>query len=107
RERGGVLGPTAGVRRGRGFLRAAGRPRPQPQAGEGLKPMDDERCDYRIVLRPLASSVAEAIRLKAVLKYALRVAGFRCVSVVAGRGGLPPPPPAGEQDGPASGSGPA
>ena len=37
--------------------------------------------DYRLTLRPLPSSIAPAIRLRALLKYALRACRLRCVHV--------------------------
>lgn len=43
--------------------------------------MKEQPGDIRIVLRPLADGVPVPMRLKRLLKYALRLLGFRCLHV--------------------------
>lgn len=40
-----------------------------------------EQPDFRLTLRPTPGDVPAAVRLRAVLKYALRACGLRCVRV--------------------------
>lgn len=56
--------------------------------------MKDQPGDYHLHIRPLASDVPARVRLRRLLKYALRQCGFRCLFPVEEISCEPPADPA-------------